>query len=298
MATKTHQGHRGQQGKDDQHPRRAPALCGDTAQGTEEHFRHVAQGQKPARHQHCVARHQLFGQQRQANDEQAVQHQAFDKGPNRHTVRALDTAAGAGQRMGPTRQAEGQEHGDQRGQGHKKEDHSRAVFDADQGAQGQGQHRPGSDQCSGAASAASGAAGLGGGHDLGRKVEGCVAQAPAQAQQQQPPETGQGGVAQGTEGRSKGSQHADRAVAAAGVETHHMAVAEDPHQSVGRQQQAGLAQGHAEGFVLHGQQQVEQGVAGQAQAKDRGGAGRSFIGGAGVGIGHGRQTGRSRMVSA
>jgi len=66
----------------------------------------------------------------------------------------------------------------------------------------------------------------------------------------------------------------------AGVEAHHPAVADDAHQAVGRQQDARLGQADAEVGGVHGQQQVEHHIAGQAQAEDLGGAAGIVIGAA------------------
>ncbi len=71
-----------------------------------------------------------------------------------------------------------------------------------------------------------------------------------------------------------------------GIETHHLAVANDAHQAVGRQQDAGLGQANAKSLGLHGQQQVKQYVAGQAQGHGQCGAARGLVTGSDEGSRH------------
>jgi hypothetical protein len=56
------------------------------------------------------------------------------------------------------------------------------------------------------------------------------------------------------------------------------AIAGDPHQPVGREQQAGFRQGHAEHRGVQRQQQVKDGVARQCQAKGHRGVARCAVG--------------------
>jgi hypothetical protein len=88
---------------------------------------------------------------------------------------------------------------------------------------------------------------------LGRQIKRAERQPPAQTQDQQPPEAGEERVAERAERRHQCRQHHGRAITMPGVETHHIAVAENPHQPVGRQQNPRLGQADAERIGVHRQ---------------------------------------------